>query len=109
MNNTPRIVISRGGYGPNKGRMDVTEQGGCPPTHACFLGSRVVDQSALQAIEAVAEKYKAAGKKLMLRHLSRDCYQLLSNAGQLILQSDEDPSYRIAVDYDVKLGRIGAH
>ena len=36
-----------------------------------FADSRVVDQSALQAIEAVAGKYEAAGKRLQLRHLSR--------------------------------------
>ena len=34
-----------------------------------FNGSRVVDHSALQAIDAVAAKYETAGKRLMLRHL----------------------------------------
>ena len=74
-----------------------------------FAGSRVVDQSALQAIEAVAEKYDAAGKRLMLRHLSRDCHQLLTKAGQLMVDTDDDPDYRLSVDYDVQLGRIGGH
>ena len=37
-----------------------------------FADSRVVDQSALQAIENIAAKYEAAGKRVMLRHLSRD-------------------------------------
>ena len=74
-----------------------------------FARSRVVDQSALQAIEAVAEKYDAAGKRLMLRHLSRDCHQLLRKAGQLMVDADDDPDYRLAVDYDVQLGRIGGH
>ena len=36
-----------------------------------FADSRVVDQSALQAIEAVAAKYEAVGKQIQLRHLSR--------------------------------------
>ena len=35
-----------------------------------FKKSRVVDQSALQAIEAVAEKYKNLQKRVMLRHLT---------------------------------------
>jgi sulfate permease, SulP family len=74
-----------------------------------FQQSRVVDQSALQAIEAVAEKYAQAGKTLKLRHLSKDCYRLLRGAGQLMVETNDDPSYRLAVDYDIKLGRIGGH
>ena len=73
-----------------------------------FADSRVVDQSALQAIEAMAVKYEAAGKRLMLRHLSRDCHRLLSKAGHLVVDSDDDPDYEIAVDYGVKTGVLGA-
>ncbi len=73
-----------------------------------FANSRVVDQSALQAIESMALKYEAAGKRLMLRHLSRDCHRLLSKAGHLVVDSDDDPDYEIAVDYDVKTGILGA-
>ncbi len=73
-----------------------------------FMDSRIVDHSGLQAIEAVAEKYQAAGKRLQLRHLTRDCHRLLSNAGQLMVDMDDDPDYRVAVDYDVKLGRMGS-
>jgi len=73
-----------------------------------FNNSRVVDQSALQAIEALAAKYVDAGKTLQLRHLTRDCHKLLSNAGQLIVDSDDDPEYALAVDYNVKLGRLGS-
>lgn len=74
-----------------------------------FDGSRVVDHSALQAIDAVAAKYEAAGKRLMLRHLSRDCHALLAKAGQLIVDADDDPSYRIATDYDILPGNISGH
>lgn len=73
-----------------------------------FMGSRVVDHSALQAIEAVAAKYKAAGKRLQLRHLTPDCHKLLSNAGQLMVDTEDDPHYRVAVDYDIKTGRLGS-
>ncbi|SEV90561.1 sulfate permease, SulP family [Cognatiyoonia koreensis] len=74
-----------------------------------FNESRVVDQSALQAIEAVAAKYETAGKKIQLRHLSRDCHQLLSKAGHLMVDSDDDPDYALAVDYSVRTGIIGGH
>ncbi len=73
-----------------------------------FDNSRVADQSALSAIEALAAKYEAAGKKLELRHLSRDCHALLSRAGQLMVDSDDDPDYEVAVDYGVRTGRLGA-
>ncbi len=74
-----------------------------------FADSRVADQSALQAIEAVAGKYQDAGKKIQLRHLSRDCHELLAKAGQLIIDSDDDPDYQIAADYGVRTGIIGGH
>jgi len=72
-----------------------------------FANSRLVDQSALQAIEDVASKYVEAGKKLKLRHLSRDCHKLLTKAGQLMVDSDDDPDYGLAVDYDVNTGALG--
>ena len=74
-----------------------------------FANSRVADQSALQAIEAMAGKYEAAGKKLTLRHLSRDCHQLLTRAGHLVIDSDDDPDYEVAVDYSVRTGILGGH
>ena len=73
-----------------------------------FMRSRVVDQSALQAIEDLAGKYQAVGKTLRLRHLSPDCHKLLNRAGQLIVDSDDDPDYEIAADYDVRTGIFGA-
>ncbi len=74
-----------------------------------FDGSRVVDQSALAAIETIAGKYEAAGKSIQLRHLSRDCHRLLSKAGHLIIDSDDDPDYALAVDYSVRTGVLGGH
>ncbi|MEE9347114.1 MAG: SulP family inorganic anion transporter [Robiginitomaculum sp.] len=72
-----------------------------------FMDSRVADQSALQAIDAVAAKYQALGKRLELRHLTHDCHKLLSKAGQLIVDSDDDPDYQLAVDYTVNTGALG--
>ena len=69
-----------------------------------FSDSRVVDQSALQAIEAIAGKYELANKRIQLRHLSRDCHNLLTKACHLVIDSDDDPDYALAVNYSVKTG-----
>ena len=74
-----------------------------------FADSRVVDQSALQAIEAVAGKYEATGKRVQLRHLSRDCHRLLKKAGHLMVDSDDDPDYALAANYGVRTGILGGH
>ncbi|WP_371397824.1 SulP family inorganic anion transporter [Fretibacter rubidus] len=74
-----------------------------------FLDSRVVDQSALQAIEQLAETYAQAGKTLQLRHLTKECHRLLNKAGQLMVDSDDDPDYGLAVDYDIRTGILGGH
>lgn len=74
-----------------------------------FADSRVVDQSALQAIEAIAGKYDAQGKRIQLRHLSRDCHNLLKKAGHLMVDSDDDPDYALAVNYSVRTGVLGGH
>ena len=74
-----------------------------------FADSRVVDQSALQAIEAVATKYEATGKTVQLRHLSRDCHNLLTKAGHLVVAREDDPDYQIVVDYNVRTGILGGH
>jgi SulP family sulfate permease len=72
-----------------------------------FARSKVIDQSALKAIEDIADRYSNLGKKVKLRHLTRDCHRLLTRTGQLMVDSDDDPDYGIAVDYDVKLGIFG--
>ncbi len=69
-----------------------------------FLDSRVWDHSGLQAIDALADRYKSAGKQILLRHLSHDCLALLSKAGNTVELSDmEDPEYGVAVDYEGRL------
>ncbi len=72
-----------------------------------FANSKVIDQSALKAIEDIAERYSKLGKQVKLRHLTKDCHSLLRKTGQLIVDSDDDPDYGIAVDYGVKLGIFG--
>ena len=97
-------------FGSSDGFMEIFDVDSDPEVVIIdFAASRVADQSALQAIEAVAQKYQDAGKKIQLRHLSRDCHQLLSKAGHLMIDSDDDPDYALAVDYSVKTGIIGGH
>ncbi len=66
---------------------------------ADFMDSRVSDHSALEAIHAIAEKYRAANKTLHLRHLSADCVLMLEKAGDLVeVNVLEDPEYFVAAD-----------
>ena len=97
-------------FGSSEGFLELFDISGDPGLVIVdFADSRVADQSALQAVEALAAKYEAAGKTLQLRHLSRDCHQLLAKAGHLMVDSDDDPEYEIAVDYSVKTGILGGH
>jgi SulP family sulfate permease len=67
-----------------------------------FRNSRVADHSAIVAIDALAIRYRAAGKTLHLLHLSPDCLELLDQAkGMIEVNVLEDPRYHIA---DNKLG-----
>ena len=72
-----------------------------------FAESRIVDQSGLQAIQDITNKYAALGKQIKLRHISLDCHRLLSRSGQIIINSDDDPEYGLAVDYQVRVGTMG--
>ena len=64
-----------------------------------FYFSRVYDQSGLEAINALAERYQKQGKQLHLRHLSEDCRRLLDRAGDLVeVNISEDPHYHVATD-----------
>ncbi|WP_020651962.1 SulP family inorganic anion transporter [Massilia niastensis] len=64
-----------------------------------FRRARVADHSAIQAIDALADRYRALGKRLHLRHLSPDCRELLEKAKDMIeVNLLEDPRYRVADD-----------
>jgi SulP family sulfate permease len=64
-----------------------------------FRHARVMDHSALEAIDDLAGKYEQLGKRLHLRHLSRDCYELLQQAAPMIeVNVLEDPRYHVADD-----------
>ncbi len=64
-----------------------------------FYYTRVYDQSALEAVNTIAERYRAEGKRLHLTHLSGECRQLLDRAADLVeVNLSEDPQYHVATD-----------
>jgi len=64
-----------------------------------FKGARVMDSSGVEAIDAITKKYDEAGKQLTLRHLSEDCRLMLKNAGPFCTFEEDDPTYKVAVNY----------
>lgn len=64
-----------------------------------FAESRVVDMSAIEALNKITERYHKVGKIIHLKHLSADCKKLLKNADAIIdVNVMEDPTYRVATD-----------
>ncbi len=67
-----------------------------------FRNSKVVDQSAIEAIDELSSRYQQVGKRLHLRHLSPDCLELLTKAKDMVeVNPTEDSHYHIA---DNRLG-----
>ena len=75
-----------------------------------FAESRVVDQSAIEALNKLAERYQKNGKTLHLRHLSADCVKLIKRAERICdVNVLEDPDYFVAIDnYRQALTKIQA-
>ena len=64
-----------------------------------FAESRVVDMSAIEALNRVTSRYAQAGKKVHLRHLSGDCRALVDKAQSIIeVNHYEDPTYKVVSD-----------
>ena len=64
-----------------------------------FAESRITDMSAIEAVNKLTERYLNAGKKVHLKHLSKDCRELLKNADKVIdVNVLEDPSYKVLHD-----------
>lgn len=62
-----------------------------------FCDARLMDHSAIEAVNALAERYQRSGRRLRLRHLSADCLDLLDRArGMIEVDYREDPKYRVA-------------
>lgn len=64
-----------------------------------FAESRVVDMSAIEALNKITERYLKVGKKIQLKHLSPDCRQLLKNAESIIeVNVMADPTYKVVTN-----------
>lgn len=64
-----------------------------------FKESRIADHSGIEAVQKVTERYSKLNKRVRLRHLSKDCRQLLDRAGTMIeVNVLEDPRYAVADD-----------
>lgn len=64
-----------------------------------FSESRVVDMSAIETLNKLTARYLKQGKKLHLKHLSKDCRKLLDNADKIIdVNIIEDPTYKVMRD-----------
>jgi len=64
-----------------------------------FKESKVVDMSAIEALNVLTHRYAKQNKKVHLKHLSEDCRQLLKNAESVIeVNIIEDPTYKVMLD-----------
>jgi SulP family sulfate permease len=64
-----------------------------------FAESRIVDMSAIEALNRITERYLKVGKTVHLKHLSPDCLKLIANADKLVdVNVIEDPKYKLAID-----------
>lgn len=62
-----------------------------------FKNSKVFDHSGLEALHNLSEKYKAIDKEVHFRHLSKECSNLLTKAGDIVeINFTEDPDYYVA-------------
>jgi SulP family sulfate permease len=64
-----------------------------------FEESRIMDQSAIEIINKLAESYQRMGKNIHLRHLSQDCIRLIKKAEKICdVNVLEDPDYFVSID-----------
>ena len=64
-----------------------------------FYYTRVYDQSGLEAIHRLTEKYESHGKRLHLTHLSDECRRLLARAGDMVeVNLSSQPQFHVASD-----------
>jgi sulfate permease, SulP family len=64
-----------------------------------FKESKITDQSAIESINKLTEKYLKNGKSIHLRHLSPDCIKLIKKAEKICeVNVVEDPNYFVAID-----------
>ncbi|PTM08140.1 MAG: sodium-independent anion transporter [Bacteroidetes bacterium] len=78
-----------------------------------FVEARVSDHSAIEAIFALVNKYKAEGKSVKLKHLSEDCKVLLYKSSPMfrdvIVEAIDDPRYHLAEDPEAFTKGLGEY
>lgn len=83
-----------------------------------FTSSRVFDHSALEAINSISDRYGSVGKRVYLRHLSRDCAKLLGKVHEgglppyeIVESNPNDPIYGVSakpeIYEDVPVPKLG--
>jgi SulP family sulfate permease len=64
-----------------------------------FKESKIMDQSAIEAINKITQRYLALGKNIHLMHLSKDCRALIKKAEKIcVVNVLEDPDYFVSID-----------
>ncbi len=64
-----------------------------------FSESHIMDQSAIEAINKISQKYQMANKTIHLSHLSKDCTALIKKAEKIcVVNVLEDPDYFVAIN-----------
>jgi SulP family sulfate permease len=64
-----------------------------------FKDSRILDQSAIECVNKLTERYLKKGKNIHLRHLSSDCVKLIQKAEKICdVNVLDDPDYFVAID-----------
>ena len=64
-----------------------------------FKDSRILDQSAIECVNKLTERYLKKGKNIHLRHLSADCVKLIQKAEKICdVNVLDDPDYFVAID-----------
>ena len=64
-----------------------------------FKESRIMDQSAIECVNKLTDRYLKKGKNIHLRHLSSDCVKLIKRAEKICdVNVLEDPDYFVAID-----------
>jgi SulP family sulfate permease len=64
-----------------------------------FKESRIMDQSAIECVNKLTDRYLKKGKNIHLRHLSSDCVKLIKKAEKICdVNVLEDPDYFVSID-----------
>lgn len=64
-----------------------------------FYYTRIYDQSGMEAVNSLAEKYRSVGKRLYVTHLNSKCRQMFDKAGDLIeIDMSDCPQFHLESD-----------